>query len=291
MAALPRRISLPQGDLVVRHVRIDDAPALQDLYEGLGAEDRGTRFFSSIRPQRSFYAHLASVEERGGGGVVAVLVPGDDPDVDLGPIVAEASYEPLENGTGEMAMTVDADWRGWLGAYVLATLCTVAAGRGLGNLEARILTRNRPMRSLTRARGEVYLPGSDWESVRVSFATEGLVPDWGPAGDRRRVLLEMRGAPWEVLDGMRAAGYDVVACPGPSTRECPLLMGGECPLAADADAIVLALPRDDGADDLLRAHAREHGTVPVAVVELGTHRPITAAAVSEAVARATGEAS
>lgn len=286
-AALPRRLALPQGELLVRHVRHEDAPALASLYDGLGMEGRSTRFFTPKRPAAAFFEHLASVEDRGGAGIVAVQVAttgGED-----GPIVGEASYEPLEDGTGEMAITVDREWRGWLGGYLLASLCSVAADRGLPNLEARILTRNPAMRSLTRARGEVYLPGSDWETVRVAFSTGGSMPGWSPSTGRPRVLLEMRGAPWAVLDGLRDAGYDVVACSGPATRRCPLLDGDECPLAADADAIVLALPHDERADDLACAHAERHRSVPVAVIEPSTHHPITTGTVADAVEQALEE--
>jgi len=283
-AALPRRIALPTGELLVRHVRPDDATALASLYDGLGMEGRATRFFTPKRPGASFFEHLASIADRGGAGIVAVQV--STPGGETGPIVGEASYELLEGGTGEMAITVDREWRGWLGAYLLASLSAVAAARGLPNLEARILTRNPAMRALTRARGEVYLPGSDWETVRVAFSTGGRMPGWSPTEDHPHVLLEMRGAPWAVLDGLRDAGYDVAACTGPATRRCPLLEGDECPLAAGADAIVLALPPDDRPDLLACAHAERHGDVPVTVIGPSAHRPITPDAVVDAVERA-----
>jgi hypothetical protein len=301
--ALPRTVDLPAGGaLVVRRVEAGDVPALQVLYDGLDDEDRYSRFFTLYRPDHWFFERLVSLDQRGGACVVAELV--DDPDgdrygdgdgdedaaapsvVDGHRIVAEASYELLENGSGDVAITVAADWRGWIGPYLLGVLCAVAADRGIENLEASILTINRAMRSLSRARGEVLLPGSDWGEVRVAFPTRGPTPVWSTT-DRPRVLLEMRGSPWDYLSDLASSGYEVVACGGPASRRspCPLLEGGECPLAAGADAIVIALPHQDEVDELVRAHATRHGSVPVEVLDR-TGRRLTKKRVADAVSHA-----
>lgn len=281
---LPRTIAIPSGGaLEVRPVRADDVSQLVSLYERLDDDDRYRRFFSFKRPEPCFFERLVEIGERGGAGIVVVDVGGADGEPGAlaadrdAPIVAEASYELLGNGNGEMAITVDRDWRGWLGPYLLGVLCAVAASRGIANLEAEILTLNRQMRSLTRSRGEVYLPGSDWESVRVAFPTSGPTPVWSSI-DRPRVLLEMRGSPWEPLADLAASGYEVVACSGPATRTspCPLLDGRECPLAAGADAIVIALPEEDRVDELIQAHTARHGTVPVVAIDRSAGQRVTA---------------
>lgn len=297
--ALPRTIALPSGGaLEVRAVRAGDVPGLQALYEGLDDEDRYRRFFSLKRLAVAFFEHMAAADERGGACLVVVDVggsgdaakstPGDDGArrADGGRIVAEASYELLDNGNGEMAITVARDWRGWLGPYLLGVLCAVAAARGVENLEAEILAGNRSMRSLSRSRGEVYMPGSDWETVRVAFPTSGPTPVWSGI-DRPRVLLEMHGSLWEPLAELAASGYEVVACPGPAQRTspCPLLDGRECPLAAGADAIVIALPEEDRVDELVRAHAARHLAVPVEVIDRARGGRVTAEAVEAVLAR------
>jgi len=292
--SLPRTITLPAGGrLVVRRVAADDVPLLQELYDGLGDDDRYLRFFTLYHPDRWFYERLVTLDQRGGACVVAELV--DDPDRP-GPdehasrrLVAEASYERLENGSGDVAITVADDWRGWVGPYLLAVLCADAASKGIANLEASILTINRPMRALSRARGEVLLPGSDWGEVRVAFSTRGPAPLWS-TDDRPRVLLEMRGSPWDHLADLAASGYEVVACAGPAGRRapCPLLAGGECPLAEGADAIVVALPRREEMQELVRAHADRHRSVPVEVLDRSSHR-LTKRSVADAVARALDE--
>lgn len=51
-------------------------------------------------------------------------------------IVGEASYELLPNGAGELAITVAADQRGWIGPYLLDAMVEAAAAGGVPNVEA-----------------------------------------------------------------------------------------------------------------------------------------------------------
>lgn len=282
---LPRRLDLPDGRAIeVRLVRPDDVDRLIALYAGLDDEDRRRRFFSTYRPDRAFFVDMATVADRGGAGVV--VVDRCDPDAIDPPIVAEAGYEMLADGNGEMAIAVDRSWRGWLGPYLMAVLSEVAAARGVRNLEAEILTVNRPMRALTKARGEVFMPGSGWETVRVVFPTSGPAPSWC-ATDRPKVLVEMRPLALEAIEELAAAGYEVVACAGPAGRAhpCPLLAGGECPLAAEADAIVVAISADEVRDELVAAHEQRHASVPVEIVDRGA-TPLTCDVLRESVERA-----
>ena len=57
---------------------------------------------------RSFFEHLAAASTERGFALVAVV---DDP---VERIVAEADFFLLDNGNGELAITVASDWRGWL---------------------------------------------------------------------------------------------------------------------------------------------------------------------------------
>jgi hypothetical protein len=66
------------------------------------------------------------------------------------------------------------------------------------------------------------------------------------AGRRRRVLIEHPSSlvRLELAEELRAAGYDVRGCAGPSAPiavSCPLLAGERCPWVDDADVIVNAL--------------------------------------------------
>jgi hypothetical protein len=68
--------------------------------------------------------------------------------------------------------------------------------------------------------------------------------EWTWTG-RPRVLVEGPDA-WAWRPRLAAAGYEVVACRGPSPYEqCPLLVHGECATASAADEIVCDLPASE----------------------------------------------
>lgn len=282
---LPLRLELPgRIALVVRAIEPADVDAVTELHRRLSPESVYRRFFTAVLPPPSFFERLATVEARGGVGLVAEVV--DAPSEDDRRIIAEVDVEPLANGNGEIAVVVDARWRGWLGPYVVELACRAAGRRGMPNLEAEVLTCNRQMRALTRSRGEAFLPKSDWQEVRVVFATDGPVPSWLP-GHRPRILVEQRGVAFDAVAGLEAAGFDVLACAGRTTGHpgCPVLEGGTCPLAAGADAIVVVMAPGEERDALVAAH-RARG-VPLEVVEPAA-TPITGDVLVAAARRAIG---
>ena len=248
--------------IVVRPVCADDDVMLMDLYEALDAEDRHRRFFCAYRTGLDFYTEMATVADRGGAGLVAVL-RGPPPTDER--IIGEASYSPLPNGDGELGMVVDRRWRGWLGPYLLDALVDTAAANGVPNLEADVLTENRPMLAILRSRGCVMMEHDRWSEVRLLIGTAGRRPTWPGPHDRERVLVEGAGGHWHAEDAARAAGLQLLACPGPRNgrRDCPVLSGEPCPLAAEADVVVVSHPADDRWRDLLAAHAALHPGVPV----------------------------
>jgi hypothetical protein len=254
------------GHLTVRPVGPGDVDGLVALYATLDAEDRYRRFFSGFVPPRSFFQRLAEVRGRGGFGVVAVE--------GTGRIVGEANYELLPDGDGELGMAVARDWRGWLGPYLLDTLVDAAAARAVPNIEADVLVTNGRMLSLLRDRGYATLPSDDWVSLRLMVGTAGHTPVW-PAGgpgtpdrSRPRVLVETPGGRWHGTPEAEAAGLAVITCSGPRgpRPRCPVLAGRPCPLAADADAVVVAHAPDDARwAALVRGHADLHPGVPVCI--------------------------
>ena len=186
-------------------------------------------------------------------GLVAEFRDGPDRP---GRIVGEAAYELLENGDGELGITVDRRWRGWLGPYLLDALLEAAAAQGVPNLEADVLATNGPMLKLAHTRGAVDLEQPDWAEVRVLIGTGSDTPSWPGAHERARVLVEGGGGGWNARRAQGTGGIDVVACPGPGRRgaPCPALSGRPCPLAAGADVIVTPAPTDDDWSDLVDAH-------------------------------------
>jgi hypothetical protein len=163
-------------------------------------------------------------------------------------------------------MAVARPWRGTLGSSLLDALVETAAAGGVPNLEAEVLTVNRPMLGLLRSRGAAVMEHGGWSVVRLLIGTSGGVPSWPAFDDRPRVLVEAAGGRWHAEDEARAAGFVVLTCPGPEAGHpnCPVLDGKPCPLAANADVIVVSDPPDDVRwQALLAAHADVHPDVPV----------------------------
>jgi len=248
--------------LTLRPVEPGDVDGLERLYEGLSTEDRYRRFFSVYRPPRKTLEQWAAGEPNG-LRLVAVVSDGDER------IVADASCINLPDGDAEFALTVDREWRGWLGPYLFDTLAEAAAARGIRNLQADILTENRPMLAVVGARGYAVLSHDGFTEVRLTTGTGPRTPAWPGTHRRPRLLVEAPGGRWRGESEARAAGFQVVLCPGPRpgrAPRCPAVGGEACPLAAGADAIVVAL-RPDGSrvPALVEAHCRLHHHVPLFV--------------------------
>lgn len=269
----PRRLDLGRGRaLSVRAIEPGDAGALAALYDGLDVEARYRRFFCAYRPRPEFLERMARAIELGNVGLVAWSeAPGLAPR-----LVAEAGYVRLPNGDGELALTVAAGWRGWLGPYLLDALLAAAAANGVPNLEADVLVANGPMLAVLRRRGGVVMAHEDWSVVRLLIGT-GRTPTWPGAHDRPRLLVEGSAGGWQSPAAV-ATGAQVLACPGPHGRRsgCPALDGGTCPLAAGADLVVVS-PAGDAAEwaPLVEAHRVRHAGVPVCVTPIAGGGPVT----------------
>lgn len=240
----------------VRHASRADLEGVLGLYSRLSEADLERRFFSAHRPPDSVIRSWLSAAERGGAVLLAELVRSGDTSV-----VAEAGYVPLPNGDGELGITVDPAWRGWLGPWLLDALIEIAAARGLGALEAEVLTSNRPMRAVLHRRGDVVVRHPEWGHVVVAVGTDDArVPSWPPAGDGPKLLVAFPGQRWPGERAAEAAGFQLRICPGPDGRipRCPVLDGGTCPLVEGADAVLFALPDDPESRRLAREHLRRH---------------------------------
>lgn len=267
MVDAPRRlVELPRDrTLEVRAVEAGDLEGLAALYEGLDEDARYRRFFSIYRPPRSFFEKLVTIRDRGGSGLVAVVREADGSDR----VVGEAGYERLPNGDGELAITVDRAWRGWLGPYLLDALLEAADEQGVPNLEADVLCSNLAMLTLLRCRGYALMPRDDWSVVRLLVkAGDRGTPSWPGEHDRPRLLVEGAGGHWRGVDRAEEAGVQVLGCAGPPEHGdgCPVLRGEPCPLVEEADAILLRRPPGSSRWQTLRdAHRERHPDVPVMV--------------------------
>jgi RimJ/RimL family protein N-acetyltransferase len=256
-----REAVLPgSGDrLTVRVASEDDVDELSRLYDDLDTDDRRFRFFGLYRPPRGYFVSMCHDDPARGRTLVAI-VGGDDGKR----IVGEATYVVLPNGNGELDIVVDGAWRGWLGPYLLDALAEEAASNGVPNLEADVLLENRRMMALIRSRGYAIIDRDDLHSVRVVIGAGRRVPTWVAGGTRPRLLIEGTAGQWRAESAGRSAGLDVMVCPGPlgrNGRRCPALHGEQCPLAAGADGIVVALGDEELTTRLVAAHRRLHSAV------------------------------
>lgn len=245
--------------MVIRPASADDAVAIVELYRDLPMPDRHRRFFGAFTPREEWCREWATAADRGGFTVLAIVD---------GTVVGDAGYAMRDDGDGDLAVTVAEGWRGWLGSYLLDVLVRHAAEHGIRNLQAEVLLENRPMLSLLRHSDPVALEHDDGV-IRLSIGTSGPSPAWPPGERRRKVLVEVPGRRWS---GERAAGsadLAVAMCAGPDARrrhECPVLAGGTCDLAQDADVIVVLLdPDDDVSHRLVESHRRNSPGTPVFV--------------------------
>ena len=248
----------------VRPTSFGDGERICALYETLTTVDRHRRFFGAFKPHLEWCQEWADVASRGGFGVIAIVHRDGQPDE----VAGEAGYAIRDDGDGDLAVTVAPNWRGWLGPYLLDILVRHAGAVGLANLQAEVLLENGPMLSLLRRRDPIAL-GHDSGIVRLTIGTVGPVPTWPPGERRPRVLVEVAGRRWAGEQVADAAGLATAMCAGPQARGshgCPVLDGGRCPLADEADAIIVLLdPDDERTAQLVRAHREQSPGIPVLV--------------------------
>jgi hypothetical protein len=262
-AFAPQEVRVGGRVTTVREATSADADALLAHYQGLSFDDLHRRFLATFQPRMSFVERWLGRDTD--GGVVLVAVEGDPVS---GRIVGDAGYAPTGPDTGELALTVASDRRGWLGPYLLALLLEHARAHGIVDLTGEVLATNAGMLALARARGAALRPTHEPTVLEVVIGT-GATPAWPADTPHPRVLIEGSLGAWPGTRGGERAGVGVLACPGPGgsrVHPCPLLRGGSCELLEGADAVVVALRADDpGTRPLLAAHDARETAQPLAV--------------------------
>lgn len=227
----------------------DDVPAIIELYRGLSPESRRMRFSTTVLDDvlvRSAYL---------GDRFDAVLA------LYQGRVCGEARLQVDAGSDHEFALTVADDVQGQgVGGMLLDAVRELAGDHGIVTMRALVRVDNVPMLTLVRRVGGaiVMVSGGD---VLVDIASDRQMPGWPAGGYSTRVLVEATGVgEHPVTTSLRAAGYDVRQCGGPTSgrREpCPLLIGGRCRLASQADAIICLLPTDAESAAIVAAHASQ----------------------------------
>lgn len=282
-------VELPDGRrLIVREGRLDDTDALNALYRRLSTDDLWLRFFTAAAPSPSFFDHWLTIADEGGLVLVAQVVERSGRST----LVAEAGYSLLADGDGELGITVDPLWRGWLGPWLLAVLLREAAAHGVPNIQAVVQVANRSMLTTLKRHGSAVVEVPEPSEIRLVISTTGHTPSWPPLHDKPRILVEAAYGHWAGEDAARAAGFEIRTCRGPSDEhECPLLTGEGCPLVDGADVVVTQLPDDAPFTSAIVDEHERHPDVHVVLPAFGSAGPDScesADRVVERISRALG---
>jgi acetyltransferase len=144
--------------LLLRPLRIQDAPALGALFEGLSPEDRRRRFHHAAREfPRSWLDTLAGVDQREHVALATVAARSE-----AGPLIAEARWViDTSRDAAEFALVVAPAWRRHgVGTRCVRALLHAASRRGLARIYGTVLAHNAPMLALMRHCGFQSRPKS-----------------------------------------------------------------------------------------------------------------------------------
>jgi len=150
--------------LLLRPIRPEDEPALQDLAHAMNPQDLRLRFFTPIRDlPHALAARLSQIDYDREMALIARLAA-DGPA--LG--VVRISADP-DSRRCEFAIALRSDWKGrGLGYLLMERIIAVAQNRGIGEIFGDVLHENGPMLKLARALGfALTAHPEDPELVRV----------------------------------------------------------------------------------------------------------------------------
>ena len=173
----PRRLeqtaSLRDGrEIRLRPIRPDDAPRLQQLFNGLTPEDRRRRLFSSISEMSDELAARMTQIDYDREMVLVALDP-DDPDTIWGGarIAADA-----DNRRAEYSVTVRSDRQGLgLGRICFERVLDYARSRGIEEVWGTVLAENDGMLGLAQRLG--FTRRRDPDSPDLFITEKRLAPD------------------------------------------------------------------------------------------------------------------
>ena len=148
---LELRTSLPDGTaLLLRPIRPEDEPLLQDIVRHMNPEHLRLRFFTPMQAPltHQLAARLSQIDYDREMALVALTAEGGTA---LG--VARFAADP-DNRRAEYAIGLRSDWQGrGLGVLLMQQIIAVAKERGIGELFGDVLHENKAMLELSRSLG------------------------------------------------------------------------------------------------------------------------------------------
>jgi acetyltransferase len=168
-AELEERTRLAEGaEILLRPIRPEDGPLLQDLLDHMSPEDRRLRFFALVRRlPEALVRQLTEVdyEKR-----IALLAFAAETGAILG--VVRLASEPDGRGA-EFAVALRSDWHGHgLGWLLMHRMLALAARMGVSEVFGYVLRTNETMLAMCREMGfAVEAAPGEREAVLVCRAT------------------------------------------------------------------------------------------------------------------------
>jgi acetyltransferase len=151
--------------LLLRPVRPEDEPVLQDLAGHMNPEDLRLRFFTPLKVlPHALAARLSQIDY---DREMALVARRADDGTALG--VARFSADP-DNRRAEFAVALRSDWKGrGLGHLLMTRVIDIARRRGIAEIFGDVLRENEPMLKLARGLGFILCDHpEDRELVRVA---------------------------------------------------------------------------------------------------------------------------
>lgn len=198
------RHTLPSGlQVVVRHIRPEDADELREGFLRLSPTSRYRRFFGGtfdLSPETLRYLTCVDGETH-----VALVAIAESPDLKTERGVGVARFVRLEDdpGVAEAAITVVDDMQGQgIGTLLARALAQAARERRVGHFRAEVLQSNVPVRRMLAEAGARVLEDGP-ESVVFDVALDGEGRAEGPDSALLRIL---RAAATQIAGLIRSLG-------------------------------------------------------------------------------------
>lgn len=148
----------------VRPLRPADRDALHELVDRSSERSAYLRFFTGGRSTAHAYMDRVAGGDYRGHALVAVM---------RGRLVAVAEYIPIDGGGADLAILIDDAVHGHgLGTLMLEHVALDAAGHGVRELVADVLTENRPMLRVLRDLGLDVTERNEGGTLHVTIAAE-----------------------------------------------------------------------------------------------------------------------
>ena len=135
-------------EILLRPIRPEDEPLLQDMLDRSTPEDVRLRFFSPLR--RLSHQAAARLTQIDYDREMALVVEAPDPDLDRNTIwgVVRVAADP-DNVAAEFAVMVRSDLKGFrLGRHLMTEILDYARSRGIGTVYGEVLRENMAMLKL-----------------------------------------------------------------------------------------------------------------------------------------------